>query len=593
MPRAGRRRVPVNASAGSGILPRRWRGVVRSASWFWTRSLVEDVRTIYNLGMQDCDCDFLVVGSGFGGSVSALRLAEKGYEVMVLEQGRRIGPEEIQRAQRSPRHLFWAPRLGMDGYFFQSMFRHVAVVGGVGVGGGSLVYAAVLLRPGRGFFEDSAWSSLGVDWERELGPHYDTAERMLGRAVNPYEGLQDRWLAATARAMGAEDTYGPVPQGIYFGEMGERSPDPFFDGKGPSRTGCVLCGECMSGCQYDAKNTLDRNYLHLAEGEGARILPEHRVTEIRPVEGGGYEVRATNPYQGDAPHPPIRARRVILAAGVLGTLRLLFHNRDVSRTLPRISPRLGEVVRTNSEAIVAITQPREEPELTRGTGVSSHFHANAHTHITQNRFPPAYDFMRFYAGPMIDDPRPVRRSLRAMAALLLRPWRAVRTWLTRRWHRRVSVLTVMQALDNRLSFVYRRSPLRLFRRALATRRLPGVAPPPAYLPEANRAAQAFARASGGEPQNVTSETLLDMSATAHILGGCGIGAGPGDGVIDSAHEVFGHPGLYVVDGSAIPANVGVNPSLTITAMAERAMARIPRKSDSAIASDNSAEISAP
>jgi cholesterol oxidase len=522
-------------------------------------------------------CDFVVVGSGFGGAVSALRLTEKGYDVVVLEQGRRIDPDAMERAHRSPRHLFWAPRLGMNGYFFQSTFRHVTVVGGVGVGGGSLVYAAVLLRPGLGFFEDPAWSRLGVPWEQELGPHYDTAERMLGRAVNPYEGLQDRWLAASARALGAEDTYGPVPQGIYFGQMGERADDPFFGGEGPARTGCVLCGECMSGCRYDAKNTLDRNYLYLAEQRGARVLQEHRVTEIRPLPDGGYEVQAVNPYGGDAPQPAIRARRVVLAAGVLGTLRLLFHNRDIARTLPNVSPRLGEVVRTNSEAIVAITQPREEPELTRGTGVSSHFHPNAHTHITQNRFPPAYDFMRFYAGPMVDDARPVRRAVRALCALMLRPWRVVRTWFTRRWHRRVSVLTVMQALDNRLSFVYRRNPLRLFRRALDTRRLPGVPPPPAYLPEANQAARAFAQASGGEPQNMVTETLMDMSATAHILGGCGIGADVDSGVIDTSHELFGHPGIYVVDGSAIPANVGVNPSLTITAMAERAMSLVPPK----------------
>jgi cholesterol oxidase len=527
--------------------------------------------------MTDMDCDFVVVGSGFGGSVAALRLAEKGYDVVVLEQGRRIGPEQITRAQASPRHLFWAPSLGMDGYFFQSMFRHVTVVGGVGVGGGSLVYAAVLLRPGRAFFDDAAWSHLGVNWEQELAPHYDMAERMLGRAVNPYEGLQDRWLRATAQALGAEGTYGPVPQGIYFGEQGVRRDDPFFEGRGPARTGCVLCGECLSGCRHNAKNTLDKNYLHLAAAAGARIVPEHRVVELRPLEGEGYEVRAVNPYAGDAPQPPLRARRVVLAAGVLGTLRLLFHNRDVTRTLPRISERLGEVVRTNSEAIVAITQPKEDAEITRGAAISSHFHANAHTHITQNRFPPAYDFMRFYAGPMVDDARPVRRALRTLLLLLALPWRSVRGWFTRRWHRRVSVLTVMQSLDNRLSFVYRRSPLRLFRRALDTRRLPGVPAPPAYLPEANRAARAFAAASGGVPQNVVSETLFNMSATAHILGGCGIGDDRDSGVIDTGHELFGHRGIYVVDGSAIPANVGVNPSLTITAMAERAMALVPPK----------------
>ncbi|MFW6051142.1 MAG: FAD-dependent oxidoreductase [Myxococcota bacterium] len=527
--------------------------------------------------MTAATCDCLVVGSGFGGSVAALRLAEKGHSVIVLEQGRRIGPAQMARAQEHPRHLFWAPRLGMDGYFFQSMFRHVSVVGGVGVGGGSLVYGAVLLRPGAAFFRDPAWAGLGVDWAAELAPHYDTAERMLGCRPNPYEGVQDRWLRAAAEAMGAAESYGPVPQGIFFGPAGETHPDPYFGGAGPARTGCIQCGECLSGCRYDAKNSLDRNYLYLAEQRGAQVRPEHRVTEIRPLEDGGYEVRAVNPYARDAPQPPVRAERVVLAAGVLGTLRLLFHNRDVTRTLPRVSPRLGEVVRTNSEAIVAITQPAEEPELTHGTAISSHFHPDAHTHVTQNRFPPAYDFMRFYAGPMVDDPRPVRRALRTLVRMILRPVRLLRGWLTQRWHRRVSVLTVMQALDNQVSFTYRRLLTRLLRRGLATRRRPGARPPPAYLPEANRAARAFARASGGEPQNIISETLLDMSSTAHILGGCAIGADAEHGVIGSDHQVFGHPGLYVVDGSAIPANVGVNPSLTITAMAERAMSLVPSK----------------
>ncbi|MFW6197510.1 MAG: FAD-dependent oxidoreductase, partial [Myxococcota bacterium] len=474
--------------------------------------------------MGDTEYDFAIVGSGFGGSVAALRLAEKGYSVLVLEQGRRIGSEQMTRAQAHPKHLFFAPRLGMDGYFFQRMFRHVAVVGGVGVGGGSLVYGAVLLRPGETFFEDPAWRELGVDWRRELAPHYDTAERMLGRTPNPHFGVQDRWLRSAAESMGAADTFGPVPQGIYFGEAGQRRPDPYFGGEGPARTGCIQCGECLSGCRYDAKNTLDKNYLHLAERHGARVVPEHRVTEIRPLEGGGYELRAVDPYEAETPHPPIRARRVVLAAGVLGTLQLLFHNRDVSRTLPNVSARLGEVVRTNSEAIVAITQPTEEPGLTRGAAISSHFHPNAHTHVTQNRFPPAYDFMRLYAGPMVDDPRPLRRSLRTLFRLLFQPLRWLRRLFRKRYHRWVSVLTVMQSLDNQVSFAYRRSPLRLFRRALVTRRLPGVPPPPAYIPEANQAARAFARASGGEPHNMTSETLFDMSATAHILGGCGIGA---------------------------------------------------------------------
>jgi cholesterol oxidase len=488
------------------------------------------------------DYDVIIIGSGFGGSVPALRLTEKGYRVAVLEQGRRVSPDDMRDADRSLRKLFWIPQIGFRGFFVQHFFRHVGTVGGVGVGGGSLVYAAVLLKPGDAFFADRAWADLGTDWKRELEPHFETAAAMLGRTTNPDHGKMDDWLQATARAMGVEDTFGPVPQGIYFGQAGKTEPDPFFGGAGPERMGCTRCGGCLTGCSDGSKNSLDKNYLYMAENLGAEILPDRKVVSIRPLESGGYEVETVNPSNRAQRHAPVRAPRVIVAAGVIGTLDLLFACRDELRTLPEISSTLGDVVRTNSEAIVAALSPDPADDLTHGAAISSHFYANAHTHITQNRFPPGYDFMRWYMG----------------------------------WHKRITVLTVMQNLDSQISFRRSRRPLWPFKPLLHSR-AGAAGGTPAYIPEANEAARKLAEHIGGMPHNNVLESIGNASVTAHILGGCAIAAEREAGVVDVDHQVFGYPGLFVTDASAIPANVGVNPALTITALAERFSARFPPK----------------
>jgi len=482
----------------------------------------------------------------------------------------------MRAADRSLRKLFWIPRIGFHGFFVQHFFRHVGVVGGVGVGGGSLVYAAVLLKPEDAFFEDRAWSGLGIDWKAELATHFDTATTMLGCTLNPDRGKMDDWLQATAEAMGAADTFGPVPQGIYFGKAGKTAADPFFDGDGPERTGCTRCGGCLTGCSAGAKNSLDKNYLHLAERRGARILAERKVVSIRPLEGGGYEVTTVNPLRSRERQQPLRARRVIVAAGVVGTLDLLFKCRDELRTLPNISPKLGAVVRTNSESIVAALSPNVDEDLTHGTAISSHFYANAHTHITQNRFPPGYDFMRWYMGPLIDGTEAWSRALRTVLGVLFHPIRILRALFARNWHKRITVLTVMQNLDKQLALRRGPRPLWPFRSVLHSEAGPGGSTS-AYIPEANEAARRLAEHIGGSAHNNALESLGNASATAHILGGCAIAAGPETGVIDVDHRVFGYPDLFVTDASAIPANVGVNPSLTITALAERFSARFPTK----------------
>lgn len=518
------------------------------------------------------DYDVIVIGSGFGGSVAALRLSEKGYRVAVVEMGRRVTPADIKKANQSPLDLFWMPGLGLRGFFTQRFFKHVNIVGGVGVGGGSLVYAAVLLEPKKAFYHDPAWSSIGPDWETELHPHYHVAARMLGRVTCPTSGVQDEYLKKTAVELGVGATHGPVPLGIFFGE-GE-SPDPFFYGAGPVRSGCIECGACLAGCATGAKNSLDKNYLYLAEKLGAQILPERKVTAIRTVTGG-YEMELVNPLSG-ARYPALSAPQVVLAAGVLGTLELLFRSRERG-LLGRLSPALGKRVRTNSEAITAVLSNDPSVDMSHGPAISSDFHANAYTHITQNRLPASYWFMKLYSGPLVDGARPISRALKTIVNFFIHPLEATASLrIAKDWHKRITLISTMQNLDNQMAFGWGRGLFSGFRKGLQSV-MPLGNRAPTYIPEANAATRLYARLLGGTPHNALLESLLNMSVTAHILGGCPIGSNAETGVINDQHEVFGYPGLFVVDGSAIPANVGVNPSLTITAMAERAMSFIPEK----------------
>jgi cholesterol oxidase len=524
------------------------------------------------LSPTDEHYDFAVIGSGFGGSVSALRLAEKGYRVIVLEQGERLDAARIARADASVREFSWEPSLSMFGYFVQHVFRHVGVLGGVGLGGGSLVFGGVLLEPSDTFFRDEAWSHLGVDWKNELAPHYARASAMLGRTVTPSLGTMDHYLRRTAEAMGVGSTFGPTPNAIYFGEAGVVQPDPFFGGEGPARMGCKGCGRCLTGCPYGSKNSLDRNYLHLAERRGATIRTASRVARI-DAEPDGYRL-AVEDAKTKKSLASVRACKVVVAAGVVGTLELLLRCREEHRSLPALSARLGARVRTNSEAIVGVMHDDPPADLAEGSSISSHFHPDAVTHVVQNRYGPPFELLRFYSTPLVDGERPLGRALRTLLAFVSHPLRSTRPFRTRDWHRKVTVLTVMQNVESSLAFVLRRSWLPPFGWRLRSS-VTGGKRPPTYLAVANRAARLLAAQSGGEPFNVAPESLANLSITAHVLGGCAMGRSVADGVINTSHEVFGYPGLYVVDGAAVPANVGVNPSLTITAMAERCMSLIP------------------
>lgn len=517
------------------------------------------------------DADVVVVGSGFGGAVSALRLTEAGHRVVVLEKGRRLSDADLLRARRDPRAYLWQPRLGMRGFFWQRIMRHLAVIGGTGLGGGSIVWAGVLLEPRDSFYDDPAVRRLGVDLRRELAEPLAVAAGMLGRVHNRHLGEMDEHLRATARAVGAEGTFGPVPVAIHFGTEGRTEPDPFFGGLGPDRTGCRLCGECLLGCPYGSKNQLTRNYLHLAERFGAAMRTEQEVAGIRPLPGGGYELTVRHPWRR-RPLRRVRAPRVVLAAGALGTVELLLRCRDEHGTLPHVSPTLGRGVRTNSEAITAILHP-PGTDLSRGPTISSDFHPDAATHTTQNRYIGGWH-MRFQLGPLVDGVRPGRRAAAVALTLVKRPLDQLRILASRRLLPRLTVLTTMQDLDSELGLRLRRSPLRPWRRSLGSVVESG-ARPPSFLPLANRVTREYARVSGGRPLNLLGESVGGLSVTAHVLGGAVMGADATQGVVGTNHQVHGHPGLYIADASVIPANLGVNPSLTITAMAERFAARFP------------------
>jgi cholesterol oxidase len=522
--------------------------------------------------------DFVVVGSGFGGSVSALRLVEKGYKVLVLEQGRRLEAADFPKSNWNLKRWLWMPGVGFRGLFRMTFLRHVTALSGVGVGGGSLVYANTLPVPTDRFFEAASWAHLG-DWKRELEPHYQTARRMLGAVANPNVTRADEVIREIARDLGREDHVHPTEVAVYFGEAGKTVADPFFAGRGPERTGCIQCGGCMLGCRFGAKNTLDKNYLYLAERLGLVIRADSQVVSIAPDESGqGYrlDVREGARRWRRKRHL-VRADQVILAGGVLGTVDLLLRMRAARKGgLPELSPRVGDYVRTNSEVLMGVTSRRRDIDLSKGIAIGSILHTDEHSHIEPVRYPAGSGFFRTMMAPHGPGSNAFSRLARAMGFALRHPWWTLRTWLVPDWARYTMILLYMRTLEGHLRFRLGRSFRRLFRRGITTELGDGPEPS-AAIPEATELGHRVAEKIDGYPTSMMTETLLGIPTTAHILGGCVMGDGPHSGVIDSQHRVFGYPGLYVVDGSAVSANPGVNPSLTICALAERAMTFIPRR----------------
>jgi cholesterol oxidase len=537
------------------------------------------------LGAQ-FDYDYIVIGSGFGGSVSALRLAEKGYRVAVLEQGRRWSPETLPATSWQLGRWLWEPMLGLHGFFRMSFFRHVTVLHGCAVGGGSITYGSVSLRPPERVWEMGSWAGL-APWQQQMPEHYAMAERMLGVATNQIMGPADELLKQAAASIGRGDTFYPTSIAVFQGDgktlPGTKVADPYFDGLGPERITCQGCGGCMMGCRYGAKNTLDQNYLYLAERLGAQVFAETRVTDVRPLEGSedgsaGYLVESerSTAWPGGRERRQWRARAVVFAASALGSTELLFRLRTKG-SLPRISRRLGCEVRTNSESLIGVRVPGSQQDLSKGVAIGSGVYIDEHTHIEAVRYPDGSDTMGALATILTGaSPGQSRVGLwfwNVAKAMLRHPLRTLRLMLPVKWARECTILLCMQALEAKVDLRWERAWWWPFGRLLRSHG-PRV---PTFIPAANEFAEKLGALAGGTPMSMLPEIFFDIPGTAHCLGGCVMGATAEEGVVDSDHKVFGYRNMYICDGSVVSANLGVNPSLTITALAERAMSGIPEK----------------
>lgn len=515
--------------------------------------------------------DFVIIGSGFGGSVSALRLSEKGYKVLVIEKGKWWKPEVFPKTNWNLRKWLWLPSLQLKGFFKMTFLRHVGILSGVGVGGGSLVYANTLPRPKKVFFHSGSWTGV-ADWENELEPFYQEAERMLGAARNPKLFDSDLALQQVAREMGHEKDFKATDVAVFFGEPEVKVPDPFFNGEGPEREGCRHSGACMTGCRYNAKNTLDKNYLYLAMKKGAEVLAERKVVDVRPegaADGSqGYVItykKSTSVFSGRKKQ--IRAKGVVFSGGVLGTVRMLLDMKE--KGLPNISDKMGNDVRTNNESLVLVHAPKTEKDFSQGVAIGSIFPPDEDSHVEPVRYGSGSGFFKLLGIPMIYGKNAGTRIGKLLVHLIKHPLQMPRVYFSKNFSKESVILLFMQHLDSTLRF--KRGLFNLNSKVST-----GTAPT-SFIPMAKELAERTAKVIKGTPFVMTTEVLFGIPTTAHILGGCVIGKNREEGVIDQNHKVFGYENLYVCDGSAISANPGVNPSLTITAMTERAMSKIPDK----------------
>ncbi len=521
------------------------------------------------------DFDYVVIGSGFGGSVSALRLAEKGYSVAVVERGRRWRNADFPKTNWNLRKYLWAPVFRCFGIQALTFLRDTMILHGCGVGGGSLVYANTLLVPPDDIFQDRRWRSLG-DWQADLAPHYAMAQRMMGATTARCQTETDHMLREVAEDMGRAETYHPAEVAVYFGEPGKTVPDPYFDGAGPDRAGCTLCGGCMAGCRHNAKNTLDKNYLFLAEQRGVKIIPETEIRNIRELPGGGYALdtvcvtdllfkRRTT----------LQCAGIVASGGVMGTVPLLMKCKDHG-SLGRISDQLGNFVRTNSEALVGSTSRDRSVDFSRGIAIAAGFRPDDKTEVEMGRYGAGQDFMSMLCTVLTPGGPPWPRWMRFVAQVLRHPLAFLRLLNPIGWARRSGILLVMQSLPNHMSLKLRRRWYWPFGKRV-TSNWDSPEKVPKYIPVANEVAERLASKMNGDASASIPEVVFNLSTTAHILGGCPMGRDQVDGVIDKYGQLFGYENFYIADGSIIPVNLSVNPSLTILALSEWIMSHVPEK----------------
>lgn len=517
------------------------------------------------------DYDYVVIGSGFGGSVSALRLSEKGYKVLVIEKGKWFNkPEDFPKTNWNLRKWLWLPDLKMTGLFKLTIFRHVAVLSGAGVGGGSLVYANTLPVPKSPFFNSGAWRGL-CDWEQELKPFYALAKHMLGATPHPYMSKSDKVMQTLAEQMGKPEAFQKTEVAVYFGKPGETVPDPYFEGKGPSRTGCTLCGGCMLGCRFNSKNTLDKNYLYLAQQFGCTIKAETEVYDVVPIHedgSAGYTIHFKESLSYFPKKGSVTAKGVVFAGGVLGTMDLLLRLKE--KSLPRLSPILGKGVRTNSESLIGVTTFDKKTSFSEGIAIGSIVNIDENRHIEPVKYSEGSGFWRIFMAPMVQGKTMAGRFYRMIQDFFRYPVANLKAFFIDDWSKRTQILLYMESIDSTLQM--KRSRWGFKKTALAE----GEAPT-AFNPVAQDIARKVEKIINGKAMVMNTETLLGIPSTAHILGGACMGANAESGVIDKNNRVFNYENMLICDGSMISANIGVNPSLTITALTERAMHLIPPK----------------
>ncbi|MFZ1289785.1 MAG: GMC oxidoreductase [Melioribacteraceae bacterium] len=513
--------------------------------------------------------DFIIIGSGFGGSVSALRLSEKGYKVLVIEKGKKYKSDDFPKSNWNVKKWLWIPTLRFFGFFKITFYRHIGILSGVGFGGGSLVYANTLPIPKKEFFKSESWSHLN-NWEEELKPFYQIAKKMLGVEKNPQLQFGDDALKYLALQNYQEKEFEPTDVAVYFGKPNTIVPDPYFDGDGPERSGCNFCGGCMVGCRYNAKNTLDKNYLFLAGKKGAEFLTESEVYDVKPISNNSetlYQIKWKTSTKFFKKKAEVYCNGVIFAGGVLGTIPLLLKLKKTS--LINLSDKIGNNIRTNSESLLGVTSIDKEKDFSKGIAIGAIYHTDKFSHLETVRYPSGSGFWRTQLMPMLDGNNLLMRLLKVFWEIISHPVKWFRVYFIKDWAKQTQILLFMQTLNSTLSF-----KKGLFR---MKSKLEKGNPPTAFIPEARKLVNEYSKIVNGFPVALASETLLGIPTTAHILGGSVMGKDKTEGVIDKNNRIFGYENLYVCDGSAISANPGVNPSLTITALTERAMSKIPIK----------------